>query len=225
MNVPWWFASLVHLQEAAEFVALVIFLITPKAGRKNFRVIGIILSYSLVSEIAAWIAVDFLHLNPNPINSFYGIFIVVAFYFFYREKISAQKIRNVFLVLTVVYVTFAITNLVFLQGIMRITTYTMAFRCVVLITFSTTYFGVLGRELPRQVYVRLPVFWINCAVVTYFSVVLPIYLITDYVYITLKLSIIPIWTVHNSAGVIYYTFLAIGLWRNRTLYTPRSSQK
>jgi hypothetical protein len=225
MEIPWWFTALVHLQEASAVVALIIFIITPKAGRKNFRVIGFILACVALAETSSWIAVALLHVNPNPIGSFYDLVVVVAFYFFYKGKIGSQKIKTSFLVLTIVYLVFAIINLFFIQGIMKIPSYTMTFGCVVLITFATTYFRVLSRELPRSVYVRLPIFWINCAVITYFSVTLPIYLITDYIYITLKLSLIPLWTVHNAVGVIYYAFLAIGLWRNRILYIPQSSLK
>lgn len=220
-----WLTALSHLQRASEVVALIIFLITPKAGRKNFLVIGIILAGSFFFDVIGRIAVDLLHTNPNPFNYWYDPFVVVAFYFFYKGKIASQKINNSFLVLTIAFILLSIVNLIFFQGIMTIASYTSIFSCVVLIIFSAVYFRVLSRELPRQVYLRLPIFWINCAVVTYFSVLLPIYLVVDYIYLTLKLSIIPLWMVHNAFGVIYYSFLAIGLWRNRTLYTPQSSLK
>jgi hypothetical protein len=218
-----WLTALTHIQEVAELLALVIFIITPKAGRKNFLIIGIILAAVFLLEMSAWVAIDFFHLNPNPVNQVYEFFLVPAFYFFYDGKIDSEKIKNRFLLLTISFLLFASLNLIFFQELTTIASYTMVVRCVILVIFSTVYFGVLANELPRQVYVRLPIFWINCAVVSYFSLVLPIYLLTDYIYITLKLSIIPLWIVHNFIGTIYYIFIAIGLWRNRSLYTRQSS--
>jgi hypothetical protein len=225
MDLLPWLTVLAHIQEAAELLALVIFIITPKAGRKNFLVIGIILAAILFVEISTSIAFHLFHINPNGISQIYETLIVPAFYFFYEGKIGSEKTKNRFLLLTITFLLFAAINMIFFQGLMSIPTYTMVLRCIVLVIFSGVYFGVLASELPRQVYVRLPVFWINCAVITYFSILLPIYLFTDHIYITLKLSIIPLWMVHNFIGIVYYTFIAIGLWRNRALYTRQSSLK
>jgi len=123
----------------------------------------------------------------------------------------------------VVYLILAVLNAIFFQPPHVIATYTLVMQCAVLISFSVTFFFILRKELPRQVYIALPIFWINLAVIVYYSALLPIYMVTDYIYITLKLSIIPLWMVHNSVGVVYYIFLAIGLWRNRSLYIRQSS--
>jgi hypothetical protein len=220
-----WLTAIGYLQDAAMLMALVTFLITPKAGRKNFLSIGVILFVSFLIEMATWSAWGIFHINPNPIGLLYKYFIVPAFFFFYKPQIHSGKIVALFVALVIVYLTLAVLNTIFFQGVMIIPTYTMAMECIVLIIFSVTFLRQLSKELPRQVYVRLPVFWINCAVLIYYSIILPIYLVTDYIYITLKQSIIPLWMVHNTVGVIYYTFLAIGLWRNRALYTLQSSLK
>ncbi|MEJ0031143.1 MAG: hypothetical protein WDO15_12545 [Bacteroidota bacterium] len=223
MDLLPWLTALTHLQEVAELSALVIFIMTPKAGRKNFLIIGVMLAFIVVIELGSWIAHDVFHVNPNVINHAYNLFIVPAFYFFYVDKIHSDRIKNRFLLLTITFLLFASINMIFFQGLTSVSSYTMAFRCVILIIFSSIYFGVLATELPRQVYVGLPIFWINCAVVTYFSILLPIHLFTDYIYLTLKLSIIPLWMVHNFVGVVYYSFVSVGLWRNRSLYTLQSS--
>jgi hypothetical protein len=218
-----WLTAIGRLQDAAMLFAFVVFLITPKAGRKNFLTIGIILSVGFLVEICSWTAWAVFHRNPNAINLIHDYFIVPAFFFFYKPKITSKKIINLFIVLVITYLAFAILNTIFYQDVMRLPTYTLAMQCVVLMAFSTIFFLQLSKELPRPVYVRLPVFWINNAVLVYYSVLLPIYLVTDYIYITLKLSIIPLWMVHNGVGVVYYVFLAMGLWHNRALYTPQSS--
>ena len=225
MQLRPWLTAIGYLQDAAMLLALIIFLVTPKAGRKNFLVIGIILAFGFLIEVSTWTAFFVFHKNPNYVNMIHDYFIVVAFFFFYKPKIQSKRIINLFIVLVIVYIIFALLNAFFYQKPNILATYTLVMQCVVLITFSVVFFFILRKELPRQVYIGLPIFWINCAVIIYYSVLLPIYLVTDYIYITLKLSIIPLWMVHNSVGVLYYIFLAIGLWRNRALYTPQSSLK
>ncbi|MEI9919239.1 MAG: hypothetical protein WDO14_10625 [Bacteroidota bacterium] len=92
----------------------------------------------------------------------YELFLVPAFSFFYEGKINSAKIKNRFLLLTTGFLLFASVNMIFFQGLHALATYTMVFRCVILVIFSTVYFGVLASELPRPMYVRLPIFWINC---------------------------------------------------------------
>lgn len=220
-----WLTAISYVQDASMLLAFIIFLITPKAGRRNFLALGVILAFAFVIEEGGRLYWMVFHKNLNPIPLVYDYLVVPAFFFFYKPKVSSKKTIRFFRVLVFIAVGFALLNTIFYQGIMVLPSYTMAMDAVMLIIFSVTFFRQLSQELPRQVYVRLPVFWINCAVLIYHSVTLPIYLITEYVYITLKLSIIPLWMVHNAIGVVYYVFISIGLWRNRTLYTPQSSVK
>lgn len=225
MELLFWLTIIGYIQDATMLAAFIIFLMTPKAGRKNFLVIGVILAFGFIVEAAAWIGWSVFHINPNLINLVYSYFIVPAFFFFYKPKISSQKTNSLFLVLVVIYLLFALCNSLFYQTPQILPSYTMAMQSLVLIIFSITFFFRLCNDLPRAVYIELPVFWINCAVIIYFFVLFFIYIITDYIYITLKLSIIPLWIVHNSVGTVYYAFLAVGLWRNRSLYIPQSALK
>lgn len=225
MELRPWLTAIGYVQDAAMLVAFIIFLITPKAGRKNFLYVGLVLLAGFVIEVAGWIYWGVFHKNLNPVVLPFDYLVVPLYFFFYKPKLSSQRTVRLFAVLTLINFSFALLNTIFYQGIMIMPTYTMAMDSFVLIIFSVVFFRQLSRELPRQVYVRLPVFWINSAVLIYYVVVLPIYLVTEYLYLTLKVNIIPLWMVHNSIGIIYYIFTTIGLWRNRTLYTPQSSLK
>ena len=223
MELRPWLTAIGYVQDAAMLLAFVIFLITPKAGRKNFLPIGVILLVGFIIEVTGWIYWGIFHKNTNPIVLTFDYFVVPAFFFFYKPKLSSKRVVRLFAVLVFINLSFASLNTLFYQGVMTFPSYTMAMDAFVLIIFSTIFLRQLSKELPRQVYVRLPVFWINCAVLIYYVVVFPIYLAAEYIYLTLKLSIIPLWMVHNSIGIVYYIFLAIGLWRNRMLYKPQSS--
>jgi len=220
-----WLTAIGIAQDAMMLAALIIFAITPKAGRKKFQLIGAVLAVGFFVDMMGFIGGGVFGFNMNLLNLCFTLFIVPAFFFFYRSKISSPKIITTFQVLMCLFFAFALVNAIFIQGITLISTYTMAFRGLVLMIYAITYHYVMTTELPRPVYVKLPIFWVNCALLTYYSVTFPIYLFTDYLYRDLKISIIPIWMVHNSVGVLYYTFLSIGLWRNRSLYTPQSSLK
>jgi len=90
-----WLTAIGRLQDAAMLLAFIIFMITPKPGKKNFLVIGIILAFGFTVEIVAFLSHAVFHKNPNYFNMIHDYFIVVAFFFFYKPKIQSKKIIRI----------------------------------------------------------------------------------------------------------------------------------
>ena len=116
---------------------------------------------------------------------------------------------------------FALTNMLFIQGISNTTSYTFIIRSLTFIVISLLYFYVLIRELPTESITKLPMFWINTAFLLYYSGVFFQWLVLDYLINEIKGDVVNTYTIKNGIGIIHYLLIAIGLWYNRSLYLSR----
>ena len=218
-----WLTLLWILQDISIFIALLIFIVTNRAGRKNFVWIGWMLGVSLLTEILAHIGYWIFRLNMNLLNSLFEFFLVPIYFAFYKSKISSPGTVAALRLMMYAFLIFHFISVVFIRGIHDIHDYSAAFRSVVLMTYALIYFYTLMKDLPTQLVTRLPMFWINASILVYYANMLIISLLAEYIISVLKGDIILTWMVHNFLGIVHYSMLAIGLWGNRSLYTPRSS--
>lgn len=211
------------LQDITIFIALVVFLITTRAGRKKFEWIGIILGASLLVEILGHIGYWVFRVNMNFLSMIFEFVIVALYYIFYSQKISSSKALLTMKLLLAGFVVFHLTSVI-IKGPHNTHDITGALRSMILVIYSLMFFYNLMKDLPTQLVTRLPMFWINASVLLYYSTILIISILAEYIVNVLKGDIILTWMVHNFMGVVHYSMIAIGLWSNRSLYSPRSSQ-
>lgn len=197
--------------------ALVIFGITPKAGRTEFVLLFLALLFSFINEIMGFIGGKLLMLNMNISYTIGLILIYPSYILFYKQHIKSKKIGRLLLLTVVFFITFTLTNVFFIQGVGSNNSYTLSLRAVICICMSLIYFYVLIKELPAERITRLPMFWINTAVLIYFSGTFFQNLAADYM-VFLKSNLVTTWTIKNSMGIIYYGIICAALWLNRSLY-------
>ena len=218
-----WLTLTAFLQDFAILVALLIFFATTVPGRKKFEWIGWILIVSLLADAISIGGYFIFRTNMNFSTVFHDVILVPLYFMFYRSKISAPKVRIMLTTMMIFAASFALINAIFLQGFNDIREFSKAFNSLVLMLYSVTYLYMLMKDIPAQLATRLPMFWVNTAVLVYYAFMLVIYLLSEYVLTVLNGSIIVIWFVHNLLGIIHYTMISVGLWSNRSLYRPRSA--
>lgn len=88
----------------------------------------------------------------------------------------------------------------------------MGLQSIVLICSSVLYFRVMLNNLEFETPWSNPFFWINSAILIYFSGCFFIFIFSDYRDVT---RTIKIWDIHNIIHIIYNLLILIGFWKAR----------
>jgi hypothetical protein len=94
-----------------------------------------------------------------------------------------------------------------------------ATRNVLLILFSVVTFFKLLTDLPNNNLLSLPLFWINSAILFYFSCTFMLSLTMDYIAQVLKDDFQIFWTFKNFLRAGFCVVICIGIWKARKLPT------
>jgi hypothetical protein len=214
-----WLTATAHAQLIAVFVANVAFLLNSKSGRKEFLFLGLLLFITLSSEVAGFVGGFIYRKNMNQVYNIVLLFVIPLFLSHYKTKISSQRTIYLVNVGLILFVIFGVIDLFFIQKELSMTMYTRQLGNILMILISIQYFYILIKELPTQSITRLPMFWINAAVLIYYSGTFFQYLTADYLVQVSNINFVNIWTIHNFLGTIYYLMLAYSLWVNRSAVT------
>lgn len=162
-------------------------------------------------------ALDILAVNlPRLANPFNNIFRLVEFFFLLRIYFLAFKPRThkaPFVIILIFYVCFFLAELFILQK-GQLNSYSVTLSSVVFIVFSVRYFYILIRDLPTTQIQRLPMFWVNTAVLTYFAGNLFLFAMRSYLINVLKDDQTIYWSFHNFLNIGKNLLFAVALWQN-----------
>jgi hypothetical protein len=152
-------------------------------------------------------------INTNPIaNLFLLIQAVVLFEVF---KIKLPGIRSLINAVEIAFAGLFTINYFFVQGYLVLNTYTVSISCIIFVFLSHYYFSHLLRSLPEFFVHRMPMIWINIAVLVYYSGNLFVFLFNDHFVMTTS------WIIHNMLNITKNTLFAVAVWQN--LRTTSSS--
>lgn len=211
-----------YVQDVSILAALIVFAINPKGARERFLFLGLALLCIFSTEMFSLINVYVFRKMANPIITIGTLFSTSAYLVFYRTLFTSKSVRSMITAIFIVYVAFALINLLFIQGINK-SSYTLTLRSVSLIVVSLSYFYSLGKEHLTTSVTQLPMFWINTAVLIYYAGTFFHWLLIDYLIVVIKTDVTTTYTLKNALGVLYYMGIAIALWYNRTLYLRKSN--
>ncbi len=172
---------------------------------------------SLICDIASFF-LPYLKINPNYVGNTYRLVEFAILLTIYYHAFNNRKMLILFLSIGLLYISLFTMNLVFLQQ-EKINSYTETFSALVFISLSVTLFYRLMKDLPTLQIHRLPMFWINTAVLIYFAGNLFVFILTNYLVSILKNDLAVYWTFHNLLSITKNLLFAIALWQN--LRTPK----
>jgi hypothetical protein len=216
MTSTTWLTVTSLVQDAGMLVGFIAFILNPKTGRKEFFLLGLILLISLATDLAGMIGWFIYKTSMNLMYNTFYLLVLPMFLLFYKTKIKSNQIGGVLDGTIILFLAFGLINLFFIQDPFGITSYTAAFVSISMIVISIVFFYRLIKELPTETITKLPMFWINTAVLIYYSGIFFQYLAADYLVNVLKDDLINSWTLKNFLGIFYYLMLAFALWLNRS---------
>ncbi|MBX2969147.1 MAG: hypothetical protein KF803_07230 [Cyclobacteriaceae bacterium] len=132
--------------------------------------------------------------------------------FLYYQVSNSLVLRRMIIVGVISYVIF------YFSAYLYFPTYVFsairAGRDLLLILFSVSYFIYLLRQLPEDDLMKFPMFWINAAVVIFFSGVFMLSYFRDYIVLVLKDDTAGFWAFRNFFSTAYWLVLAYAGWLN-----------
>ncbi len=210
---------------------MIIFLITPKQGKKEFWELGTILIISLIVEVSAVIGIFLFHVNMNIASGIFNIVNLPLTILFYKRKLklSHSVMLNVYMY---GFLAFALINFFFIQTPSGQNLYTNSIASITILILAIAYFYHTIQSLPVVVkhdqqprLSREPMFWINTAILLYNSGTFTITLSADYLVRVLNSNLIVPWMIHNGLGIAYYLILSVALWINRANHIGYSREQ
>jgi hypothetical protein len=185
------------------------------------KLIGLTFCVSFLTDLLLYI----LPLRGKQVNipsSIYNMIAFVTLSVLYDTALRGRY-RKQFAVIGVLYLLFALANLLFIQK-KDISTYSYTASAIIFLFYSILYFYRLMVDLPVQHLHRVPMFWFNAAMLIFNAGTLFLYLFTTYLVEVLHNDLLIYWTFHNIMNVIQLLVVMIGLWQDlRNIKSPSSS--
>lgn len=123
------------------------------------------------------------------------------------------KNRNTFFAVIIFLIVCLLANLFFFQGLLNSNSISKTIVSLSGIVFSLLFFYKITKELVIVNLTSLPMFWINSAVLFYFSGNLFLFMFDSYILTHLQEVSEQYWLLHNLLNIIKNILLAIGLWQ------------
>ena len=198
------------------------FLILPLAvGIFNYKYLKgetmAVFYYVLIAIIFEILSRTLMHLkfrNTLPFLHLYTVLEFSVFWLFYYRFFKVFYSPLGMKVLLVTFLLFAILNAIFLQKIDTFNTYARGLESLIMIALSLMAFNKIIIELDTRYPTSQPVFWVNSAVLFYFSGNLVVFVMSNYISGDNKLLLVS-WGIHAILMAILNSFIAIGLWQTR----------
>jgi len=201
------FLLIARIQMILFAIGAILSLIKVKSKQQYIMLLG----FALLASVTADFTVPFLKGSTrNYAGSLYNMIGLPLISGIYYNAVGKRH-ANVFKFLSVLFVLFALMNVLFFQKI-SINSYTLIFESIIVISYSLYYFYWLIRELPTSQLHLLPMFWINSAYILFFSGNLFLFVFTSYLVNVLNNDLLVYWTLHNVLGIIEGLMIIVALW-------------
>lgn len=137
-----------------------------------------------------------------------GCFLCLYYVIFIRRAIRISILSIAFLYL----ILFLLTTT---HQISVIDSATQTLRDFILIVCAVSYFFLLIIELPENNLQKLPMFWINSAILFFFSCTFMLSLSINYILDALRDDFILYWTFRNFLRTLFCAIMCVGIWQAR----------
>ncbi|MEO7990866.1 MAG: hypothetical protein ABI663_15065, partial [Chryseolinea sp.] len=150
-------------------------------------------------------------INTYPIANFFFLFQALLLLILYK---NALHIRLNYILIAVVYSFIFLVNYFFLEGPYQLNAYTFSLSGVIFILLSLLYFRHLLITLPSDSVHRLPMVWINIAVLMYYSGNLFLFILNNYFSMGEHGNQRAMWILHNALNISKNLLFLIALWQS-----------
>jgi len=137
----------------------------------------------------------------------YGLWTAIYYHVFHTKMQ-----RKLLIGLLLVFTTFSITNTVLWQPLTVYNSYSRSAEGFLLMCFSIAWFYKVFSEGRIAKLEAFPFFWINAAVLLYFSGAFLLFVSNNFMLALARKQLLEAWALHGIFLILHYTFISIGLW-------------
>jgi hypothetical protein len=228
VSETFWLTIVGQTQTFSILIAVILFLALPGNKKRAYIEVGMLLIFSLATEVLTWSGILIFHKNMNIVTNVFRLLHLPLVILIYRGQLGWRHRNVVAYTLIAAFDIFAIANFFFIQGPNSINSYASSVTSFCIILMSMTYLFGHEPKSPVESVAKSPMYWINIAFLSYNCAILFIYLWVDYLVNVLNSNLINVWMVHNSLGIIFYAILcyALILIRNQdnNTFSPPTTQ-
>ncbi len=121
-----------------------------------------------------------------------------------------------FLILVIIFLSFCLLNTYFWQPYTANNSYAKTLESIILIGLAMTYFYKTLREAKIEKLEKEPLFWINCAILMYFSVDIFIFIFSNYMLQIAGSLATQIWVIHGIFLILFYSICFFAIWLSKS---------
>ncbi|MFK7785752.1 MAG: hypothetical protein AB8B56_11585 [Crocinitomicaceae bacterium] len=210
-------ASLTLVESLATFAALPI-IIPVIVGIKRYtsiskaeRLIVVLLMFALVSQVVATV-LWWNRINNLFISHYFTIvegYLLMSYFAHYLSSKGSKWITG----LKCVFVIFSLSQVFFSFPNLGMNAASKGLESILLIGISLALWRKIMKEYTTENLLSKPVFWINSAVLIYFSASMLLFIFSESILTGKHSARILLWGMHLFFMTIYYVLIGIGLWR------------
>jgi len=196
----------------AVLIPILIGIVSKVSSRKELFPVFILLIVSFTIEVVNSILIEYNVFTFWILN----LFAIVEFtliWAFYNDFISDVKSTTANYVVLFLFLAVALFDLLFLSGFKQMNNITIAVESITLIIYSLICFYLIMSRMLFDKLLDTPFFWINIAVLFYFSGSLFLFLFGNYLVKQGDKVYLEMYKIHTFVNAVWYLFISIGFWK------------
>lgn len=153
--------------------------------------------------------------NINTLGVF-NCFTILEFVFlssFYSNFTNSVKKTYFNKIVLLIFLVISVIDLFFINGFKRVNTLTVSIESITLIVYSLISFYLIMSRMLFDKLLDAPFFWINIAVLFYFSGSLFLFLFGNYLISQGNKTYMEMYKIHTFVNAVWYLFISIGFWK------------
>lgn len=205
---------LIQINEVAQLsilIPLVLLLFRFTKFDLTFKFLSLLL---LISALVGFISYHLYIRNENnmPLSHLYTVIEYSLWSAVYHQIFQSVTTKKIILSLIGFFAIFAILNALLWQSIYIHNSYSRSLEGILLVSFSLSWlYKAFGeKHIPRLE--KEAFFWINAAVLVYFSGAFLLFIFSDFILASSKRNSIEAWTLHAIFLIFHYLLIGIGIW-------------
>lgn len=156
----------------------------------------------------------FTRVNNLFLQDIYNPIEFVLFTLFYKSFFDSLHKTIIHYILIGTFICIALFDSFFLNDFFTINNFSDSIEAIIFILYSLTAFFFIMKNLIYDNILNTSFFWINTAILIYFSGNLFLFLFSNYLQQNELEQYITVYNIHSITNIIYYILISIGFWKS-----------
>lgn len=207
-----------YISAYSVIVPIILCVIWRKALSKEMLVIFVLLFVSLTIDVAC-IILGHLKINNMFLMTVFTVIEFISLIFFYKlffDKISKSIIHYIIGACFLVYI---ILDEIVFNDVTLFDSVSVSIESVIIILYSLISFYFIIKNIMYEDLLAEPFFWINTALLIYFSGNLFLFSFSKYLQNHHAKDFLNFYVIHSVLHIIYYSLISLGFWKAKRKLT------